>query len=365
MPALQRRPLRTLDEATPRFGTPSQRAKASQQRSSSKSKAPAYEETTELPVFVAKEVGEYLSARAHHLDKSNWYASVKRGMDRGELKMLKVWRNEAAGNGAYLRQLGLNTLLAFGPKPQPQAQPTSMGWWGVAGKHGGSSSYGSSKKLPDPVYSPDEKKLREMAHKLGEVSRLAAGGIVIKNFDAPNVWDLEVVVSKVAPKYGSYFVFPKGGQDPGEHVHKTAAREVYEEAGVRAKVANSRSFATKSKFSDRGKYDLVLVMNLLKKKFPKDAEFIDKNEDRIHDMYFKYENTTHYFVMRHTGGKPRQGAGKGHGAAEMAYSEWIPLGEALKRSPRLGGIVKGLFPVIRAMWEKKRPKPKKKKKKKK
>ncbi len=104
---------------------------------------------------------------------------------------------------------------------------------------------------------------------------------------------------------------------------------------------------------------MPLVMSLLKKKYPKEADFVEKHKDLVHDLYFTYENTTHYFVMKHLRGRPRQGAGKGHGAAEMAYSEWVTLGEALKRGVRLEKVVKGLFPLIRSMWEKAVPRKKK------
>jgi 8-oxo-dGTP pyrophosphatase MutT (NUDIX family) len=223
-------------------------------------------------------------------------------------------------------------------------QPQQMGMWGVGGH----------KKHKMPVkrrVSPEQEKLQKMARSLGTIQRQAAGGIVFKTFKGADIWDLPVLVSKVAPKWGNYFVFPKGGQDPGENLHQSAAREVREEAGVKAKVVSSRSWHRTSKFGDRGHYDLTLVMNLLKAKYPDEKAFLEKHRDEIEQMFFTYSNRSHYFVMAHTGGKPRRGAGHGHGADEMAYSEWAPLRQANKLGGKMAAAIKGLMPVIRRLWK--------------
>jgi 8-oxo-dGTP pyrophosphatase MutT (NUDIX family) len=209
--------------------------------------------------------------------------------------------------------------------------------------------FGSSKpSKPKPKLSPEQKKVRDMAASLGRISRIAAGGIVFKTFEGPDFWDLPVLVSKVHPKWGNYWVFPKGGLDLGEHIYKGAAREVEEESGVKAKVINPLAFKHTSKLSESGKYDLPLVLSLLKKKFPQDAKFIDKHAEDFKYERFSFDNKSHYFIMKHTGGKPRQQPGKDE---EMAKSDWFPLRKAIKMGDRQRRVVKFLLPVLYKLWK--------------
>ena len=202
---------------------------------------------------------------------------------------------------------------------------------------------------PKPIKrTPEEEKLYKITKSLGTIPRTAAGGIVFKTFEGPDFWELPVLVSQVAPKWGSYWVFPKGGLDLGEHIYKGAAREVYEEAGVKAKVVSPLAYKSMSRFGERGKYDLALVMDLLKKKNPKDKAFIEANKEKIKNSSFSYANHSHYFIMIHKGGKPRQTIGKDE---EMARSEWVPLREAVKRAKRGKAVVKFLTPVMFKMWK--------------
>lgn len=210
----------------------------------------------------------------------------------------------------------------------------------------GSTALGS-KKVPKPVYTLEQMKIKQLARTLGTIDRTAAGGVVFKSFKGPDVWELLVVASKTAPRWGGAWVFPKGGLDLGETLYKGATREVREESGVKAKVVSSRSHITVSKFGDRGKYDLALVIDLLKKKNPKDAEFIEKHREEFKFEYFTYKNHSHYFVMRQTGGKPRKTMGKDE---EMAMSEWVPLRVAIGRGYRMKDVVKNLLPTILKLW---------------
>jgi 8-oxo-dGTP pyrophosphatase MutT (NUDIX family) len=250
------------------------------------------------------------SKKAHKKPKKkgNWWDEMTKGMDEFEIE------------------------------DDPKSQ---MGWYGVGG--------GSSKKLPPrPKRSPEEEKIHQIAKSIGTIARTAAGGIVFKTFEGPDFWELPVLVSQVAPKWGSYWVFPKGGLDLGEHIYKGAAREVREEAGVKAKVVSPLAYKTTSRFGESGKYDLALVIDLLKKKNPKEAKFIEANREKFKRKSFTYANKSHYFIMKHTGGKPRQTIGKDE---EMARSEWVPLREAVKRAKRGSAVVKFLTPVMFKMWK--------------
>lgn len=248
------------------------------------------------------------------------------------------------------------------PKDKPDRKPQ---WWDeitkgmdmfddepeIVGGSGYSSSGKSGsyyKPKPRPKRSPEEQKLHDMAKKIGSIDRIAAGGIVFKTFEGPDFWDLPVLVSKVHPKWGNYWVFPKGGLDLGEHIYKGAAREVEEESGVKAKVVNPLAFKHTSKLSERGKYDLPLVLSVLKKKFPSEAKFIEDNAEKLKTESFRFNNKSHYFIMKHTGGRPRQSPGKDE---EMAKSDWFPLRKAITMGDRQRRVVKFLLPVLYRMWK--------------
>jgi 8-oxo-dGTP pyrophosphatase MutT (NUDIX family) len=220
---------------------------------------------------------------------------------------------------------------------------SNMGWYGVGG-----GKHSSKKTPPRPKRTPEEEKIHQLVKSLGTIPRTAAGGIVFKTFEGPDFWELPVLVSQVHPKYGSYWVFPKGGLDLGESMYKGAAREVREEAGVKAKVVSPLAYKKMSRFGESGKYDLPLVIDLLKKKNPKEAKFIEANKEKFRYKHFSFANHSHYFIMKHTGGTPRKKPGKDE---EMARSEWIPLRDAVKRASRMKDVIKFLTPVLYKMWK--------------
>jgi 8-oxo-dGTP pyrophosphatase MutT (NUDIX family) len=222
-------------------------------------------------------------------------------------------------------------------------ETAQLGWWGL----GGSTQKGRS-KLPPKKLSPHEEKVNKIARSIGKIKRTAAGGVVFKTFSGPDMWDLPVLVSLTAPKWGSYWVFPKGGLDLGETIYKGAAREVREEAGVKAKVASPLAYKTTSTFGESGKYDLPLVIDLLKKKNPSEAEWIEKHKEDFRRKSFTFANQSHYFVMAHKGGRPRQSIGKDE---EMARSEWMPLRKAIRKAKRGEVVIKFLLPVIHKLWK--------------
>jgi len=225
------------------------------------------------------------------------------------------------------------------------------GSWSVKGGYGYKSghSYSKSKYVPPaPKLTPDQEKVRKMARGLGKIARIAAGGIVVKDFSAPDVWDLQVVVSKLHPRFGSKWFFPKGGLDVGEAVHSGAAREVAEESGVKAKVVSPLAFKHTAVFGDRGRYDLPLALTLLKQKYPEDVQFIDDHVEEFKGEYFTWSNKSHYFVMIYKSGTPFPGPDPHQ---ETAKSEWVTLREAVSRDHRMYEAVKFLLPVIAKMWE--------------
>jgi len=325
-----------------------------------------------VPSHVEVEIGRWALDRVYISD-SNLEHHLQRSGRKGDLPHTAAWVGTDKERMKLLLKLGVRHYRKKGRKSKEKEKAKSVsksmgkalsadpfagaswgdedklqqtGWWGVGG------GKKASKRLPKPKpkLTPEQQKLRDLVSgfkkKMSHIPRTAAGGIVFKTFEGPDLWDLPVLACQVAPKYGTYWVFPKGGLDIGESLHKGAAREVKEESGVRAKVANNQAHVTKSKFGDRGKYDLPLILKLMKEQYPKEAKFIESQAEEIKGMFFSWENETHYYVMKHTGGSP--GSGTDH---EMARSEWVSLRDAFKRSYRMEEVVTKLFPVIRRMWK--------------
>lgn len=206
---------------------------------------------------------------------------------------------------------------------------------------------------PRPKRSPDEQKIHDLAKSLRgkPLKRSAAGGLVFKNFNAPSVEDLQVLVAKTHPKWGSYWVIPKGGADQGEHIHDTAARETEEETGVKAKVIPQHEpFVKSSTFGESGKYDLPLVVKALKDAHPEQADFIEKHKDKLNHESFTIENNSHYFLMQHTGGEPISHPDQSHDE-EMSEARFMPIKEAMKLGSKVADVIHGLMPTIKKQWE--------------
>lgn len=259
-----------------------------------------------------------------------------------------------------------------GPKKKPAALPAdswddwdddpkgkSISQW-TGGKWGGKSK--KYKPAPAVKYTPEEKKLHAIVKKMKEpLERTAAGGIVFKTFEAASMWDLPVLVTQTAAKYGGYWVFPKGGLDPGESLKQGAAREVKEEAGVKSKVVGSHAHVTKSTFGDLGKYDIGVVMDAARKAAgsKEDIAFVESQKQALCRRSYRWQNTTHYFAMKYTGGKPdtsHVSSGKPectnkNPTAEMQDAKWVTLGQAANMGFRMQEVVKGLLRTIESLWK--------------
>jgi len=240
------------------------------------------------------------------------------------------------------------------PAGKTEKKPSHEFWSSLFGHESKPGNWGDKPsdkpKAPPRAYSPDEQKLHHLARsvrKLGPLKRVAAGGVVFKNFDAAHPDDLEILVAKTHPKWGGQWVFPKGGADEGEHIHDTAAREVEEETGVKAKVIPGHEpFVHTSTFGERGKYDLPLVVSALKKAHPGEEEFIDKMKDHLaNEEHFSYENQSHYYLMQHTGGTPITHPDQSHDQ-EMGEARFMPIWKAAKLGGRIGDTLKSLRPAI-------------------
>jgi len=246
-------------------------------------------------------------------------------------------------------------------KKKKKKKSSSSSWWGSKGKS--SALYTPAPEPKPKKYTPEETKLYGIIKKMGEsLDRTAAGGIVFKTFESENMWDLPVLVTKTAQKYGGKWVFPKGGLDPGESLKQGAAREVREEAGVKAKVAGSHAHVTKSAFGDSGKYDIGAVMAAARKAVGNnkdDLAFIEDQKQALCRKFFLWRNTTHYFVMKYTGGKPdtshvdhgKPECTNKHPSAEMQDARWLPLGRAANLNARMTEVVKGLLRTIEQLWK--------------
>jgi len=244
-------------------------------------------------------------------------------------------------------------------EPEAKAEPAqSAATWQhglFAGTPSGTWKWsGNPTKLPEKKekkeYTPEQKKLYDMLKPLRKtpLKRQAAGGIVVKDFNVASIEDMEILVAKTHPKWGSYWVIPKGGADIGENIHDTASREVREETGVEARVVDDEPWSRKSVFGDSGKYDLPLILKTLKDTYPEEAEFIDSMADDIKKMSFTWENTSNYFVMQHVSGKPMD---KPDSNEEMSFATFMPIKEALKIS-RVGEVIQNLLPRLQHVWQK-------------
>ena len=235
---------------------------------------------------------------------------------------------------------------------------STMADWGSS-KGGGSSGWyskapSSFKPLPPPKpLTPEQKKLHGLVDPIRKnpLKRQAAGGIVVKDFSAPSIEDVEILVAKTHQKWGGYWVIPKGGADIDEKIHDTASREVREETGVEAKVVDDTPWSRSSTFGDSGKYDLPLILKTLKDAHPTESEFIDSMTDELKSMSFTWENHSSYFVMQHTGGEPMSEPDENE---EMAFATWMPIWEAIKL-PRVGEVVENLLPTIERLWQAQQP----------
>lgn len=237
--------------------------------------------------------------------------------------------------------------------------PKPMGHW-----TGGKSKSSWHKHKPKPVVelTPEEKRLNKIVkHMESPLKRQAAGGIVFKTFGGADVWQLPVLVAQTAAKYGGSWVFPKGGLDPGESHKQGAVREVREEAGVKAKVADAHAFVVKSRFHDSGKYDIHVVMAAAKAsaRTPDDKTFVEAKKQTLCRKSYVWQNETHYFVMRWTGGEPNVSHVE-HGkpectnknpTAEMQAAKWVPLAQAATMHPRMGEVIKKLMRTITKLWK--------------
>jgi len=312
-----------------------------------------------VPDLVHAAIARWASSRSYAKDYT-WIPLLEKSIAKGKVPEVADWlkvQTDPPGM-KILKAKGLDyftkskiakllNLLPDKGTDDDWGDTQQMGWWGVGGKKKHHSNASFPKSLPKPVLTPEQLKLRQLRKSVGTLDRDAAGGVVFKSFEAPSVDELLVLVSQVHPKYGSYWVFPKGGVDIGESLHQGAAREVREEAGVKAKVIPGTPFVHTSTFGESGKYDFPLVMQALLKKNPADKEFIKANEDAFRGGSFTYRNVSHYYVMQHTGGRPRSRPGKDQ---EMNKSEWVTVAEAMKRHHRMKKVLEGLMPQIKKRW---------------
>lgn len=316
-----------------------------------------------LPQAVFDELRHWAATRK--IKPEDFARRVERTIRKGGLKQTRKYVKLSAGNREKLLRLGPKVLSKKG-KPSKKGKAISLPGlvdvgddWGAAEPKTMGTSWGKSSepkwkpKPPKPV-SPETARVREMAaalkKKYSKIKRQAAGGLVFKTFEGPDILQLPVCVAWTHPKWGApHPVFPKGGLDAGESLTQGAIREVKEESGVTGKVVASKPYITKSSFGDRGRYDWRLIMKLLKRMFPKEAKFIDANVEAVkYDTSFTYENANHYYVMSHVSGKPHPG---GDEHEEMSKAAWVPLGQAYKMGHRMKEIIKALFPEIKKLWK--------------
>ena len=251
---------------------------------------------------------------------------------------------------------------SFKPKDKPdkskyatkQPEDPWGDWFSLPNQPSHSSSGSGSKssplpKIEKPPRTPEEEKMHKLVKALGNkpIPRTAAGGAVFKNFDAPSVDDLQVLIAQAHKKYGGYWMLPKGGADLGEHIHDTASREVEEETGVKGKVIPTHEPHIETKtFGDRAKYDLPLATKTLKDANPLEHDFIDANQEALKKEYFTWENKAHYFLMQHTGGEPISSPDEHQ---EVEQAKFVSLSEAMK-VPRIAASLQHLMPAIQKQW---------------
>lgn len=278
-------------------------------------------------------------------DAESYEGGYKRGVMKAEKK-------------AAQKQYGINWKAALGiaepKKDEPASQPDpTMKPAGVE-QPAEKDYWAHWKEKQREKRSPEAQKIHDLAKQTFRgkppIKRVAAGGLVFKNFDAPSVEDLQVLVAKTHPKWGGYWVIPKGGADLGEHIHGTASREVEEETGVKAEVIPGHEpFVKSSTFGESGKYDLELVAKTLKDAHPEEADFIEKHKDHLKHEAVSFENNSHYFLLKHVSGDPITSPDQSHDE-EMSEARYMPIKEALK-IPKVGDVIHGLMPEIKKQWE--------------
>lgn len=274
----------------------------------------------------------------------------------------------------YLKGFGTTAQSAlaamrpeFDQKPKPQtpaavAPQASSAPGAVVGKSTEKPKQSTWKWGSDPTklpqkqvekpWTPDQKKLRELVDPIRKkpIKRQAAGGVVVRDFNVGSVDDMQILVAKTHPKWGGYWVIPKGGADIGEKIDDTAAREVREETGVEAKVVDDQPFSKTSVFADAGKYDLALIVKTLKDTYPEHAEFIESMKDDLAKMSFTWENKSDYFVMQHVSGEPMSEPDDNE---EMSFATWMTVRDALKLPSKVAEVVAALKPRLEASMKQK------------
>jgi len=286
----------------------------------------AAEKHTEPGKEVEKAIKRWAETRPY-LDKHNFMHVLSASLKKGKARKVDAWLNEAPGNWSHLKKLG---LYHFIEKPPPK---------------------------PPKQLSPDELKLKEMlkaVHAKEPIKRDAAGGLVVKDWNTEHPLDVLVLVAQTHKKWGGYWVLPKGGVDPGETLHQGAQREVWEEAGVRAKVAVDKPFTQPGWTGSQPNYDVPRVVEILEKAHPKEKAFIAKMKPTLEKLSFKFSNTNHYYLMNWVSGEPLS---RPDPHQEMQKAEWVTLREALKMGGRIKSVAKALMPLIERAWTKATGKP--------
>jgi len=301
----------------------------------------AMEKHTEPDAKVRAEIKEWHRKRTY-VDSKNWAHVLKKSVKKGKLREVERYVKEAPGNWKHLKKLGLYEFI------DKKDKHTHASW---------SASKGSSwKPKPKKKLTPDQEKLRALVADVRKkpIPRTAAGGIVIKDWDAETPRDLLVLVPKTHPKWGGYWTLPKGGVDKGESITKGALREVREETNVKAKVIHPSAYVRKGWQGSQRGYDVALVIETLKKKHPKEAKFFDDMKKDLKEISFAYANTEHYFLMQWVSGKPFT---KPDPHEEMGKAVWMPIAKARKLSGRHKEVIDKLMPEIEKRWSKASGKP--------
>jgi ADP-ribose pyrophosphatase YjhB (NUDIX family) len=294
-------------------------------------------EFTEPSSAVKGELADW-AARRKWLTSWTWFKNLQKGLHRGKLPQTANYLKDAKKNLLHLKDLGFNFWKGFGAGPHPADKFDQMSLWGSS----------SVKKQKEKGYTPEEKKLYKLRKTVHTLKRPAAGGLVVRDFKARSVEDMHVLIAETHPKYGKAWRVPKGGVDEGESLQRAAVREVREETGVRAKVANSKFFKTKDKFGGSAdSYGLFIVLDVMKQKNPDDVEFIDAHKKQIGKFFFSWENNIHYFVMEYVSGRP---INRPDPHEEMGRAEWMTLRVARKQGHKVKTAIDGLMPILKRMW---------------
>lgn len=259
-----------------------------------------------------------------------------------------VWMGKGKNIAEALKSIKVDSQSGLLSPHMPTKEKGYSGYGGGSkqGKLWGGYGGEPSKLPPLPSKSPDEKRIEEMARKLPILDRKAAGGFVFKTFEAPDPMDLEILIAKTHPKWGTpHWVVPKGGMDVGESLRQAAMREVWEETGVKGKVIDAKPMKiVTGPYTYRGREGIVEVMAALKKKFPEQADWIDAHKKDIElAREFRFRNHSFFFVMKYVSGTP-SGAGSHE---EMAEARFVPMRKAIKMGSRVKEVVLGLLPVVK------------------